>query len=396
MNYLCAVDTCFADKPGGMARVAWDAAVAMRDRGYNVTIFCTQMGSVDTPPREQCDGMRIVRYQRPSLPRWHPGRARRAIWAAGQAARAELFDQTWDVVHMHSPFTGLGVMRTFGGGPRYVYTMHSPVVLEQRINWARQGLPGRLKLLLGLRQLRRIEAELLRRSAAVQALSQYTKQQVGRFHGLADRVTVIPHWRRPDLHRQHDKEEARRRLGWPQKEHVLFTVRRHGPRYGLDVAIRAVAPLAAAKRCTFYVAGDGPLRPSLEDLAGTLGAGEGIRFPGRITDQQLALSYEAADLFLLPTTALECFGLITLEAFAFGCPVLSTDVCALPETIAPIMPEFIVPAADVEALRRKVEEFLERKLVPPSQQRLMAYLDDRYDESVVLPRLVALLEGRGK
>ena len=52
----------------------------------------------------------------------------------------------------------------------------------------------------------------------------------------------------------------------------------------------------------------------------------------------MALWYEAADLFVLPTTALECFGLITMEAFAHGCPVLSTDAAAVPESMRPIMP----------------------------------------------------------
>ena len=176
------------------------------------------------------------------------------------------------------------------------------------------------------------------------ALSEYTKRQMGHFHGLADRVTVIPHWRRRDMTRRHSKAEARRMLGIAQDERYIFPVRGHGPRYGLDVAVRAIAPLAAAGRCRFCLAGDGPLRPSLEALSRELGVADRIQFPGRLDDEALTLWYEAADLFLLPTTALECFGLITLEAFAFGCPVLSTDACALPGTRARTMPEFPVPA----------------------------------------------------
>ena len=195
--------------------------------------------------------------------------------------------------------------------------------------------------------------------------------------------------------RGHSKAEARRMLGIAEDERYLFTVRGHGPRYGLDVAVRAIAPLARAGRCRFCLAGDGPLRPSLEALSRELGVEDRIHFPGRLDDEALTLWYEAADLFLLPTTALECFGLITLEAFAFGCPVLSTDACALPETMAPIMPDFLVPAGDEAALRAKLEAFLDGRLVPPPPERLLEYLEERYGESQVLPKLFALLEGDG-
>ena len=127
-------------------------------------------------------------------------------------------------------------------------------------------------------------------------------------------------------------------------------------------------------------------------MARELGGDGCVRFTGRISDEALALSYEAADLFVLPTVALECFGLITLEAFAFGCPVLSTDSCALPETMQPILPDFIVPAGNVLALQQKVDDFLTGKLVPVPAEKLVEYLTEKYDESVVLPRLIKLLE----
>lgn len=393
MNYLSA-GSCFLDQPGGAERVAWDSALAMRDRGHTVAVVCTRQSSEDGPGSvSESHGVRILRYDRPSLPSWHPQRAERAIQAADQATREWLGHETWDVVHIHAPFTGAGVMRALGDGPRYIYTMHSPMVLEQKINWANQGIPGRIKLAFGLGRLKRIEGDLLSKCAGIQTLSEFTRGQVNHFHGLGDRVTVIPHWRRSDLKRTHTQVEARRRLGWPENEKILFTVRRHASRYGLDIAIRAIAPLAAEGRCVFVLAGDGPLRPSLEALAGELGGGDRVRFTGRISDEDLALSYEAADLFVLPTTALECFGLITLEAFAFGCPVLSTDSCALPETMQPILPDFIVPAGNVRALQQKVDDFLTGNLVPVPAEKLVEYLTENYDESVVLPRLIKLLEG---
>ncbi|MCG8403891.1 MAG: glycosyltransferase family 4 protein [Phycisphaerales bacterium] len=393
MNYLVAVDYCFVDKPGGMGRVAWDVATAMRDRGHCVSMISARQNSgADLPPVSETDGIRILRYDRPQLLGWHPRRAQRAIDAAAEATRKWLGSETWDVVHIHTPFTGTGVLKALGDGPRYVYTVHSPLVLEQKINWATQGFGGRVKMAFGFGALKRIEGNLLKASHGIQTLSEFTRSQIEHYYGLAHRVTVIPHWRRQDLKRIHTKQEARQQLGWPQDEKMLFTVRRHGKRYGLDVAIQAIGPIAAEGRCLFVVGGDGPLRPTLEAMAREQGCGDRVRFTGRLSDKDLILAYQAADLFILPTVALECFGLITQEAFAFGCPVLSTDACAIPETMRPIMPQFIVPAGDASALRQKVEDYLAGKLKPPPPEALVDYLDQRFHESVVLPKMFELLE----
>lgn len=294
-----------------MARVAWDVAMVMRDRGHKVTMLCAKGHTqTDAALPEESEGIRIVRYERPVLPSWHPRRADRLIAAAADTARSRLGREKWDVIHIHSPFTGLGVVEALAPGPRLVYTMHSPILMEQAINWKSQGLVGKVKLLLGRGTLNRIEGGLLRRCDAIQTLSQFTRDQIERLYGLGSRVTVIPHWRRPELKREHSKQEARKRLGWPADDKIIFTLRHLGPRNGVDIGIRAIAPFAQRNECWFMIGGRGSLRPAFEKLAQDLNASHRINFLGRLSDDELNLAYQAADLFLLPTLALECFGLI--------------------------------------------------------------------------------------
>ena len=396
MKYLVAVDNCFLDAPGGMGRVAWDIAELMRDRGHQVAMVAARPKPGAEPPRLSTEqGVRIARYSRPVLPAWHPLRGHRFAAAARAATRRYLANERWDVVHMHSPFTGAGVLDALGDQPRYVYTLHSPTVMEQQINWANQGAVGRLKMLVGLRALQRVERKVLQPCAEIHTLSEFSRGKVEQFHGLGARVQVVPYWRRPELKRRHSQGEARRLLGWPADERLLLTVRKLGPRYGLDVAIRAVAPLAAAGRCALVLAGDGPLRTELRELARSLQVGERVRFVGRLDEAQLALAYEAADLFVLPTRALECFGLIIIEALAFGCPVLSTDAGAIPEMMRDILPEFVVPAGDVQALREKIARFLSGALVAPPPDALLAHVDRHFGKEMVTARIASLLEGTG-
>jgi glycosyltransferase involved in cell wall biosynthesis len=242
--------------------------------------------------------------------------------------------------------------------------------------------------------LHNLEHRLLASSSAIHVLSQFSRSCVEQFHGMGSKVTVIPHWRRPDLYRTVTKSQARVALGWPQQEKILLTVRRLAVRMGLDVALEALVPLAAAGRCVFMVGGEGPLRSVLEAQARAAGVGpDRIRFLGRLPEERLKLAYQAADVFLLPTRALEGFGLITVEALAFGCPVIGTDAGSTPEILDPILPGMIVPAGNIEALREKVSEFLEGRLALPDAQEIAQYVASRYDPLVVLPRFYTLLEG---
>jgi glycosyltransferase involved in cell wall biosynthesis len=375
-----------------MARVAWDIAQLVRGRGHQVAMLAARQDAVATADLREAEGIRIARYPRARLAALDPRRAPRTVAAAAAAAR-ELLGEPWDVVHLHSLFTAAGAIAAFGDQPRYVATVHSPAGLEARTNWARGRLLGRLKLLAGARVIDRYEHEILAKCETIHVLSEFTRGLLQSIHGVGERTVVIPHWHRRELARTHTRAAARDALGWPPHAPTFFTVRYHGVRQGLDVAIEALAPLCAERDVRFVLAGDGPRRRALERLAHNRGGEGRILFPGRLDERELSLAYEAADLFVLPTLALECFGLITQEALAFGCPVLGTDAGAIPEVLEPILPQLIVPAGDPDALRARAEDFLDGRLALPPERDLVAYVRDRFDGAKLAPRLLDLIEG---
>jgi glycosyltransferase involved in cell wall biosynthesis len=392
LEYLCVVEHFFEDAPSGSARVAWDIAKAMRDRGYKVTILCYRAG--DTAPGiSEHEGIRLVRFDKERKPGWHPGRLQAIIESTARACRHWLSDRRWDVVHVHSCLMGLGAVSCFGTNVRYVFTVHSPMVLEQEINWRYQGFAGKLKLLLGRSSLASAEERMLRAASVIHTLSEFTRNKIDGSYGVGDRVTVIPHWYEKNS-LVTDKQKARAALGWPNNTTIFFTVRGMRPRYGLDIAIGALASLALEKKCFFYVGGDGPLRSALETQVSELGAAENIRFLGRLSDHDLELAYSAADMFILPTLALECFGLITVEAFSFGCPVISSDAAAIPEIMQPILPDCIVCAGDAVALREKARQFLDGMLHVPDRDVLIAHAQTHYSRQNIVSKLADLFEAR--
>ena len=94
---------------------------------------------------------------------------------------------------------------------------------------------------------------------------------------------------------------------------------------------------------------------------------------------ELADHYRAASLFVLPTVALEGFGLITVEAFACGTPVLGTPVGAIPEVLRPFDPRLLARDASPDALAEGILRLLESDLkaeFPP--EKLRAYVESHY------------------
>jgi phosphatidylinositol alpha 1,6-mannosyltransferase len=125
-----------------------------------------------------------------------------------------------------------------------------------------------------------------------------------------------------DAHRfspAHRSEALRASLGCQPDTLLVLYVGRLAPEKGVDVAMRAMAPVlqAAPHRVRFALVGDGPAEAALRAAAPA-----GVHFLGRLEGQPLAEAYASADVFLFPSTT-ETFGNVVLEAMASGLAVIA-------------------------------------------------------------------------
>ena len=90
---------------------------------------------------------------------------------------------------------------------------------------------------------------------------------------------------------------------------------------------------------------------SLRSLAADLGIASDVVFVGGVPLEETVSFYRAADLFVYPSLN-ETFGLPILEAMACGCPVVTSDISAMPETAggAAILADPRAPAAIAKAV----------------------------------------------
>jgi glycosyltransferase involved in cell wall biosynthesis len=102
------------------------------------------------------------------------------------------------------------------------------------------------------------------------------------------------------------------------REPLALALGRLHPNKGFDLLLEA---LAETRNVTLWIAGDGPLRSSLERLASRLGIAGRVRFLGWREDVPQLLA--AADLLVCPSLH-EPLGNVVIEAWSAGLPVVAT------------------------------------------------------------------------
>jgi glycosyltransferase involved in cell wall biosynthesis len=131
----------------------------------------------------------------------------------------------------------------------------------------------------------------------------------------------------------------------PDNDVVVLSVARLVPEKGIDELIRAVAE-AGDPRLRLVVAGEGPRREALVELAAELGVR--ITTLGHVAEAELAQTYVDADVFALLSRH-EPWGVAVNEAAASGLPLLLSDrVGAASDLLIDGRNGFLVSAGDVD------------------------------------------------
>jgi glycosyltransferase involved in cell wall biosynthesis len=393
MKILLVTVAHYGDQPGGSQKIALDEATELRRRGEEVWVLA--QGTPSLPEYEQKDGIHLLRYVPEKVALWNPAR-RHIHQKAAVAVLARHLPQV-DAIHGHIQLAYLAAFDFYGDSVFSCYTIHSPIKMEMAIAWRHSSFLRRLIAPIGLAALKRIEADCLRRSRVVTALSQYTIDCIRRIHGkeLARSVHLVPGWVDTSRYVPVDNRgRIKEQLGWPTDVPVLFTLRRLVPRMGLERLLDAGARLLAeGLKFHLVLGGSGPLRNSLEEQAKALGLSNSVTFMGRVEEKDMPLAYAACDAFVLPTSDLECFGLIALEALSAGRPVLATPVGAIPEIVRKFEPAWLAASAETQGIADLLRQYLTDKLPQHAPAQLHDRANREYRTDQVLDDLIGIAIG---
>ena len=135
----------------------------------------------------------------------------------------------------------------------------------------------------------------------------------------------------------------------------VLCVRRLERRMGIDILLDAWPKvLASVPDAQLDIVGKGSVSIELADQIETLSIGRSVTMHGEVTEEQLRDAYRAATVTVVPSRALEGFGLIALESLASGRAPIVTDVGGLPDSVRGLAPDLVVPACDPEQLATRL------------------------------------------
>jgi glycogen(starch) synthase len=144
-------------------------------------------------------------------------------------------------------------------------------------------------------------------------------------------------------------------------DRVVLTIAQLDPRKGLDVLIRAFAPIHEwDSNITLQVAGEGPILPELQALVEELRLGDSVRFLGQLPRDEIARVLQQCEVFVLASRS-ESFGIAAVEAMASAKPVIVSTADGLAEVVEDGVSGLAVPPDDVDALACALKQVLASK-----------------------------------
>lgn len=323
------VTATFPPYLGGTGNVAYHHARLLHALDHEVTVYTASAGSLDHAafPFEV--------------------RRLRSILRMGNAALTPTLPVRlthYDLIHVHYPYI-------FGAELALLAARlaNIPIVLTYH-NQLQERHPGKAAL-FGLYN-RLVEGRLLHCVSRVLAVRMDHLLSIRPDVASRTGVIEIGHGVDTALFRPVPIDQARASLAVPLDARVILFVGALDKAHrfkNVDGLLQAFARLALPDTI-LLVAGDGNHRTRLEHLAMEIGIAHRVRFLGRQAPESLPSIYSAADVLVLPSTEVESFGLVQIEALACGTPVVTSDLPGVRTIVDHGVDGYLVPPNNLAAL----------------------------------------------
>ncbi len=316
---------------GGAARIILGLGHVAQAEGWQVDILTTD------PVFQQAvrhDGLGLVNLD-------VIRREIRPLWDLGGLVRLHRFlrRNPYHIVHTHTSkggFVGRLAAR-LAGVPVIVHTAHGFAFHE--------GSPART-----LRFYSALERFASRWCDRIVSVSEFHRQWAIQL-GMCSpgRISAIPNGIADPARTTSVKvQELRRQMRVQSSDLLILSISRLAPEKGIEYLIEAAVTMPAlGRRIQIVIAGDGPARARLEELAANLGVADRVTFIGFRQDVGDLLA--ASDLVVLPSLR-EGLSIALLEAMAAGKPIIATSIGSQREVASQADMARLAPPADALSL----------------------------------------------
>lgn len=260
-----------------------------------------------------------------------------------------LFEEQFDVLHLHEPFAP--------GPPMTAMLLH-PAPVIATFHAAGDSPSYRY----GNAPMKAAAKNIARRIAVSKdALALVQEHVPGEYEVLYNGVEL------------HDYRTA---TPFRAEAPTIFFCGRHEERKGLDVLLAAMAQLGPEVR--LWVASNGP---DTERLREQTKADTRIEWLGRLSDEEKIARLKGADVFCAPSLHGESFGVVLIEAMAAGTCVVASALDGYRNVATDGVDSLLVPPGDADALAAAIGRALRE---PQLAARLVAAGNRRADDFSML------------
>ncbi len=154
-----------------------------------------------------------------------------------------------------------------------------------------------------------------------------------------------------------DRVAKRQEIGIPEKAILIISAGELIERKNHEVIIKALGKLNNPN-IYYAIAGKGPLKDHLENLASSLGIGDRLKLLGFRTD--IKELYHIADISAFPSL-IEGLGLAGIEAMAAGVPLVSSNVHGIPDYVIDGKTGYARPPYDVDGFAEVIDKLVSSK-----------------------------------
>lgn len=370
---IAQITATFPPYMAGTGNVSYHYALELAKLGNEVTIFTSRY------PDEDYEYSNLIEVKR-FKPLFKVGNAPFIL---------QLFKvRDYDIIHLHYPFFFGGeiiylISKLFG--KKYIITYHNDTISGGLKNYLfsihRQTLSR--KILMGAEKIIVLSEDYTLHSNLKNVFNK-KKQDIVVLPNGVDLIKFNPSVKIDNLKSEHkicDTDNILLFVGALDMAHTFK---------GLEFLLKAFQKILLTNTdTTLIVVGDGDIKNYYINMARELGVLHKIIFTGKVTDSNLPKYYSAADIFVLPSTAVENFPLVLLEAMASGKPVVVSRLPGVRTMVDDEVNGFLVEPENINELAEKIIDLLGNEYI---RIKFGAEIRKQAEEKFSWDRIVQKLE----
>ena len=285
-------------KPGGVDEHVQYQAEILRKRGHEVTVITPKPR---TPAATKAPKGTVFLGTSARIKAPHATHSDISMTVDNEAID-ELIDEKFDIIHVHEPLSPIVARQLL------VRAAESNTV---RVGTLHAALPGNR---LGKSLITTFKGYARSVMPYVDVVTAVSPAAIGYIERYTDQpINYIPNGINSDFYKKQDRER--------NKNQILF-IGRLEKRKGARQAIKAFAVLKESMpKAKLTIAGDGPLRKSLEQYVEDQGIDD-VEFLGFVSDKKKLQLLSTCGVYTSPALYGESFGIVLAEAMAMGAPIV--------------------------------------------------------------------------